>query len=102
LDGTVFRAVGSSPPRIEDFRSYADLGLTIPTMDYLRASTVSMYLTVAGLEEAREHYDLPSHTAEVDLRQDKLIRWALTDAETGHIEVQAPAHVLRACVVSHS
>jgi hypothetical protein len=102
LSSTVFRAVASSPPTIEDFRSYADRGLATPTMDYLRASTVSMFLTRGGLESVRHAYGLPPETAELELRHDKKIRWAVTDEETGHIEVLAPSEVLLGCVVSHS
>jgi hypothetical protein len=101
LEGAVFRAVESSPPTVEDFRSYADMDRVTPTMDYLRASTVSMFLTRDGLEMVREDYGLPTHTAEVDLRKDKQIRWAITDEETGHIEVIGPSDVLHKCVVAH-
>jgi hypothetical protein len=101
LEAPVYRAVEFSPPEVQDFRSYADKGLATPTMDYLRASTVSMYLTREGLDSEREAYSLPPYTATVDLRHDRQIRWAVTDEESGHIEVLGPPEVLHSCVVDH-
>jgi hypothetical protein len=102
LASTVFRAVESSPPAVEDFFSYADMNRVVPTVDYLRTSTVSMFLTEEQLDVARSDYGLPRHTAELDLRKDKRIRWALTNENTGHIEVFGPADVLHGCVVRHT
>jgi hypothetical protein len=61
-----------------------------------------MFLTLEGLEMVREPYGLPPETAELDLRKDKRIRWALTDEETGHIEVLGPPEVLLDCVIGHT
>ena len=56
LEGTVWRAVASDPPRIEDFRSYADLGRDLPTAQYLRLTSVSMFLSRSQLEAAQARY----------------------------------------------
>jgi hypothetical protein len=99
LRTTVWRAIASFPPTEADFYSYADLGRELPTVDYLRLTSVSMYLSLEFLDVARERYGLPPDSAELDLRRDRRIRYALTNEATGHIEVWGPPDVLLACVV---
>jgi hypothetical protein len=59
LPSTVWRAAEAKPPTERDFYSYADFGREIPTVDYLRLTSVSMYLTLDGLDDARAKYGLP-------------------------------------------
>jgi hypothetical protein len=99
LSQTVWRAVESKPPTERDFFSYADLGRSAPTADYLRVTAVSMYLDLDGLEVARHNYKLPPESVELDLRQDPRIRYAVTNARTGHVSVWAPPEVLLVCVL---
>lgn len=101
LSSTVWRATETNPPSERDFYSYAALGRTLPTADYLRLTAVSMYLTLEGLEQARQDYGLPPESVELDLRGDKRIRYAVTNEQTGHIEVWAPPDALMACVTPH-
>jgi hypothetical protein len=99
LPSTVWRAVGSIPPTERDFYSYADLGREVPTADYLRLTSVSMFLTKEGLELVRDKYGLPAEEVELDLRGDKRVTYAVTNVGTGHIEVWAPPDVLLGYVV---
>jgi hypothetical protein len=99
LSRTVYRAVRQLPPTAEDFRAYTATGRDIPSADYLRLSAVSMYRARAELERARTKYRLPPETAELDLRLDPRIRYALTNPRTGHLAVWAPPEALLACVI---
>jgi hypothetical protein len=98
LTTTVWRATPESTPTERDFYSYSALGREMPTADYLRLTAVSMFLTPQALAKAREDYGLPPESVELDLRRDSKIRYAVTNPDTGHIEVWAPPDVLLACV----
>lgn len=87
------------PPRAEHFSSYAEVGRTLPGALYLRLSSVSMYLSREHLHRARAEHGLPPEDVELDLRCDRNITYAVTNAKTGHIEVWAPPEVLLACLV---
>src|SRR4051794_40398208 len=101
LEGPVFRAVHDARnPVVEDFYSYADLGRMLPTAQYLRLTSVSMYLTEAALRHAQASIPaLPRQRVALDLRRDSRITYALTNPATGHIEVWAPPQILLQCVV---
>jgi hypothetical protein len=98
LAGVVYRAVAQVPPSADDFKSYADLGRTVPSAHYLRLTAVSMYQTLEDLERACRRYGLPEATVALDLRRDPRVTYALTNPRTGHLAVWGPPEALLACV----
>jgi hypothetical protein len=101
LETTVFRGVAARPATPLDFRSYVDLGRPAPWAQYLRLHGISMFLTPEQARRAIAKYGLPDVLAEIDLRRDSRITFALTSPRTGHIEVWAPPDVLCNCVVGY-
>ena len=103
---TVFyRVVHGPDPAIDDFRSYAEIGvpprgrLTSKQWDGWRA--VSMYTTLAAAESlARRSPERGSWIASMDLPEDGSVRWEQQGRDLAHYNVWADAEWLRSRVVA--
>jgi hypothetical protein len=102
LESTVWRVVAAIPADTQHFLSFADLEIERPTANYLRLAGVSHYLTLAQVRKAARQWKLGDMYAELDLRQNDRIAYAVTSQQTGHVVVWAPPTALRDCVVNYA
>ena len=99
---TVWRVLTSTPATADDFRSYNDLERTAPYAMYLRLMGVSTFSSATKAANAARQLHLGNRLAEVDIRKDRKIAWCLTNPQTGHIELWAPADALMECVIGYA
>lgn len=97
LDATVWRVTGDALS-VDEFLSYVALEREIMAYQFFRATSVSMYLTRQGAVNANQKFNLGSHLAELELRDNRIMLARSGGAD--HISVWAPPGVLYNSVVN--
>ena len=97
LDATVWRVTGDALAA-EEFFSYIHLGRQIAAYQFFRATSVSMYLTREEAIRANRKFNLGTHLAELDLRDNRIMLSPTGGAN--HVSVWAPPDVLYSSVVN--
>lgn len=100
LATTLFRVTSTCPPTAGDFISYAQTGRSFPSDQFFRAVGVSFWKTAAKTRKMAMSGHIGRCYAEVDLRRDEWIYFAVTNEQTGHVTVWAPPRVLLNSVVN--
>jgi hypothetical protein len=99
LEGPVYRVVGKCPPTADDFVSYLVAGRGFSDGMFFRATGVSMFTKKKAAAKLAKSGYLGYCVAELNV-DNETIFVALTNSQTGHIDVWARPRVLLNCGVN--
>ena len=89
LDSVVYRAVSGCPPRLDDFRSYVELGVPHTSRQRFRATGISVSRDTPTLRRRMKRFGLGPAIATLDLRGTEAV-WTESGGRS-HLTIWLPA-----------